>query len=48
MAIILVEQYFEFARRLADSFVVLNRGRAVLSGGPAELLGNSVKNHLTV
>jgi urea transport system ATP-binding protein len=48
MAIVLVEQYFEFARRLADNFVVLNRGRAVLSGSRAELQGDNVKSHLTV
>lgn len=32
MAIILVEQYFEFAYDLADEFVVLRRGEVVLSG----------------
>ena len=32
MSIILVEQYFEFARRLADSFIILNRGRVIHSG----------------
>lgn len=32
MAIILVEQYFDFAFDLADSFVVLRRGAVTLSG----------------
>ena len=32
MAIVLVEQYFDFAYRLADQFVVLGRGAVVLSG----------------
>ena len=32
MAIVLVEQYFEFAYGLADRFVVLRRGRTILSG----------------
>lgn len=32
MAIVLVEQYFEFAYRLADQFVALRRGEIVLSG----------------
>ena len=31
MAIILVEQYFDFAYALADEFCVLNRGEVVLS-----------------
>lgn len=34
MAIILVEQYFEFAYRLADRLVALRRGEVVLSGSP--------------
>lgn len=32
MAIVLVEQYFDFAWRLADSFTVLERGRVTLQG----------------
>jgi urea transport system ATP-binding protein len=32
MAIILVEQYFDFARDLADDFVVMDRGEVVMSG----------------
>jgi urea transport system ATP-binding protein len=33
MAIVLVEQYFEFAYALADRFYVLERGRVPLGGG---------------
>ena len=36
MAIILVEQYFEFAYELADKFVALRRGEVVLSGRKGE------------
>src|SRR3984957_10845449 len=32
MAILLVEQYFEFARALADKYVVMERGEVVLAG----------------
>ena len=32
MAIVLVEQYFEFARDLADRFTVMDRGEVVLAG----------------
>ena len=32
MAIVLVEQYFDFAHDLADSFVVMRRGRVTLAG----------------
>lgn len=38
MAIILVEQYFDFAHRIADKFVVLRRG-AVLKSGSKNALG---------
>ena len=48
MAIILVEQYFEFAKRLADNFIILNRGKTVLSGDGKALDGAQVKSHLTV
>ena len=48
MAIVLVEQYFEFAKRLADNFIVLNRGKAVLTGDRKALDDAEVKSHLTV
>ncbi len=48
MAIVLVEQYFDFAKRLADNFVVLNRGRTVLTGDQMALQNESVRAHLTV
>lgn len=48
MAIILVEQYFEFARRLADNFVILNRGKIVLVGDQRSLQDDVVRSHLTV
>jgi len=37
MAIVLVEQYFEFAYKLANQFVALRRGEVVLSGSPDEI-----------
>ncbi len=37
MAIILVEQYFDFAYALADEFCVLNRGEVVLSRPASEV-----------
>jgi urea transport system ATP-binding protein len=48
MAIVLVEQYFEFAKRLADNFIILNRGKLVQAGDRNALQGNEVKKHLTV
>jgi urea transport system ATP-binding protein len=37
MAIVLVEQYFDFAYDLADQFYVLKRGAVALSGSKADL-----------
>ncbi len=48
MAILLVEQYFEFARDLADSFAVLDRGEVVVSGSRDEMVESDVRRHLTV
>lgn len=48
MAIVLVEQYFEFARDLADRFAVMDRGEVVLSGTRDELEERAVRAHLTV
>jgi urea transport system ATP-binding protein len=48
MAIVLVEQYFEFARDLADEYVVMDRGEVVLSGEGATMEEADVRRHLTV
>lgn len=48
MAIVLVEQYFDFAKRLADNFIVLDRGRTVLTGNRHVLETTDVRSHLTV
>lgn len=50
MAMVLVEQYFEFARDLADNFAVLDRGEVVLAGDRSALLAQEgeVRRHLTV
>jgi urea transport system ATP-binding protein len=48
MAILLVEQYFEFARDLADSYVVLDRGQVVLSGTRKDMVEADVRRRLSV
>ena len=48
MAILLCEQYFDFAQELADQFMVLSRGEVVAAGGQAEMGGADVKRHLAV
>ena len=48
MGIILVEQYFEFARDLGDSYAVMDRGEIVLSGKVNEMNEEEVRAYLTV
>jgi urea transport system ATP-binding protein len=48
MAILLVEQYFEFARDLAASYLVMQRGEVVLSGRREEMDETAVRSYLTV
>jgi urea transport system ATP-binding protein len=48
MAIVLVEQYFAFARDLAHRFFVMDRGEVVLAGRPSELDEADVQRWLTV
>ncbi len=48
MAIVLVEQYFEFAYDLADSFVVLRRGEVMLSGEKSDLSKSALLQGVSV
>ena len=48
MAIVLVEQYFEFARDLADRIFVMDRGEVVLQGTTDSLEEAEVRRLLTV
>ena len=48
IAIVLVEQYFEFARDLADTYAVMDRGQIVLAGQREEMDDERVRGHLSV
>ncbi|OSP56645.1 urea ABC transporter ATP-binding subunit UrtE [Pseudoruegeria sp. SK021] len=48
MAILLVEQYYDFARDLCDTFHVMDRGQIVKSGTRAEMVDDEVRALLTV
>ena len=48
MAIVLVEQYFDFARELMDEFIVMDRGEVVISGAASEMVEADVRRYLTV
>jgi urea transport system ATP-binding protein len=48
MAILLVEQYLEFAHELADDFAVMDRGEVVMSGTRETFDAEAVRKHMTV
>lgn len=48
MAILLVEQYLDFALELADRIAIMDRGRIVLEGDRATLDLDAARRHLTV
>ncbi|MDR1518571.1 MAG: urea ABC transporter ATP-binding subunit UrtE [Planctomycetota bacterium] len=48
MTVILVEQKLPFARNLADSFVILDRGHVVKEGRMAGLDSDAIRDFLTV
>ncbi len=48
VTVLFVEQKLAFARRVARSFVILDRGHAVADGAIGELADDLVRRHLTV
>lgn len=48
MAIVLVEQFFEFARDLCDTFAVMERGQIVLAGTRDTMVEDDVRQRLAV
>jgi urea transport system ATP-binding protein len=48
IGILLCEQYFDFARELADQFIVLSRGEVVARGAQADMDSEGVRKFLSV
>ncbi len=48
MAILVVEQYFEWARDIADDYAAMDRGAIVLAGTRAEMNEGEVRRRLIV
>ena len=48
MAILLVEQYLDFAHELADDFAVMDRGEIVMTGTRETFDTEAVRRHMTV
>ncbi len=48
MAILLVEQYYDFAQELADDYVVMERGAVIASGLGADMVQNKVRQMVAI
>ena len=48
MAIVLVEQYYDFAAELADQYLVMERGEIVMRGRGADMTRDSVRERLAI
>ncbi|WP_459615344.1 urea ABC transporter ATP-binding subunit UrtE [Bordetella sp. 2513F-2] len=48
IGILLCEQYFDFARELADQFIVMSRGEVVAGGDRSAIDSEDVRRHLSV
>jgi urea transport system ATP-binding protein len=48
MAILVVEQYFEWARDIADDYAVMDRGAVVLAGERKDMVESEVRRRLSV
>ena len=48
MAILLVEQYYDFARDLADQYLLMERGEIIRRGAGADMDGDGIRELLSV
>jgi len=48
LAVLLVEQYLDFAERLADAYVIMAKGAVVAEGPTAQLRLETVRHHLAL
>ncbi|HEX4234490.1 MAG TPA: ATP-binding cassette domain-containing protein, partial [Caldimonas sp.] len=48
MAIVLVEQFYDFAAELADRYLVMERGEVVLSGRGADMHADGVRTRMSI
>ena len=48
MAIVLVEQYYDFAEQLADQYLVMERGEVVMRGRGADMAADGVRQRMSI
>jgi urea transport system ATP-binding protein len=48
MAIVLVEQYYDFAAELADQYIVMERGEIVARGAGRDMQADGVRARMSI
>jgi urea transport system ATP-binding protein len=48
LTVLLVEQYYDFARHLADHYIVMNRAAVVASGSAATMDQDGIREMMAV
>ena len=48
MAIVLVEQFYDFAAELADQYLVMERGEVLMQGAGASMAADGVRGRLSL
>ena len=48
MAIVLVEQYYDFAEELADQYLVMERGEIIARGAGADMAAAGVRQLMSI
>ena len=48
MAIVLVEQYYDFAAELADQYLVMERGEIIARGRGADMAVDGVRQRVAI
>ena len=48
MAVILVEQYYDFAAELADQYLVMERGEIIARGRGADMAADGVRERVSI
>ena len=48
MAVVLVEQYYDFAEELADQYLLMERGEVVMRGRGADMQREGVRDRVSI
>jgi urea transport system ATP-binding protein len=48
MAVVLVEQFYDFAEELADQYLVMERGEVVMRGRGSDMRSDGVRQRMSI